>query len=79
MSSPDLFSLFAAPLNRLDIPYMATGAVAAIAYSTPRLTNDIDLVVQLRASDARRLIAAFNSSQFYVPPLEVIAEEIGRP
>ena len=42
MSSPDLISLFIAPLNRLGVPYMVTGAVAAIIYGEPRLTNDID-------------------------------------
>ncbi len=57
---------------------MATGAVAAIAYSVPRLTNDIDLVVRLTPGDASRLATAFRSEAFYLPPEEVILEELRR-
>lgn len=31
-------------LDHLDIPYLVTGSVAAMAYGEPRLTNDIDIV-----------------------------------
>ncbi len=43
--TPDLVSLFVEPLNRLGVMYMVTGAVAAIVYGEPRLTNDIDLEI----------------------------------
>ena len=79
MSSTDLISLFVAPLNRLGLTYMATGAVAAIVYGEPRLTNDIDLVVSIAPSDAPRFEASFPSPQFYIPPAEVIREEASRP
>lgn len=55
MPSIDLLSLFVAPLDRLGLSYMATGAVAAIIYGDPRLTNDVDLVVELTDGDAERL------------------------
>lgn len=54
---------------------MVTGAVAAIAYGEPRLTNDVDLVVRLAPGDAQTLISAFAQNDYYVPPLEVIEEE----
>ena len=58
---------------------MVTGAVAAIAYGEPRLTNDIDIVVALSAGEAARLHAAFDGPDVYVPPLEVIEVEARRP
>lgn len=78
MSSPDLLALFVDPLNELDIEYMATGAVAAILYGEPRLTNDIDLVVRLARADLSNLHDAFSSSDFYVPPIEVMQAEVDR-
>jgi hypothetical protein len=58
---------------------MVTGAVAAIAYGEPRMTNDVDVVVRLEPGDAQKLISAFASPEYYVPPLEVIEEERQRP
>ena len=57
---------------------MATGAVAAILYGEPRLTNDIDLVVRLGPADITVLHRAFSSSDFYVPPIEVMQAEAER-
>jgi hypothetical protein len=79
MTAPDLITLFVAPLNELGVPYMVTGAVAAVVYGEPRFTRDVDLVVGLRPDDAPRLTAAFPAARFYVPPLETIAEESNRP
>ncbi|MEO5826908.1 MAG: hypothetical protein ABIR59_13540 [Gemmatimonadales bacterium] len=78
MIEPDLISLFVQPLNRLRIPYFVTGGVAAVIYGEPRLTRDIDLVLDLRAGDAPRLAGAWATGEFYVPPVEVMAEEAGR-
>jgi hypothetical protein len=78
VSSPDLIALFVIPLNELDIEYMATGAVAAILYGEPRLTNDIDLVVKLEPADITDLHKAFSSTDFYVPPVEVMQAEADR-
>jgi hypothetical protein len=57
---------------------MIAGGVAAILYGEPRLTQDIDLVVAMSASDAGRFAAQFPDTQFYCPPTEVIAEEATR-
>lgn len=75
---PDLVALFVAPLNRLGLRYFVTGALAAGMYGEPRLTNDVDLVVELGERDAGRLRDAFDESAFYVPPLEVIQAERSR-
>lgn len=79
MSLAELFRRFAQPLNSLEIPYMATGAVAAVIYGEPRLTLDLDLVLRIPQPDVVRFSAAFPSSEFYVPPLEAIEREVARP
>jgi len=78
MSLVELFRRFAHPLNQLEIPYMATGAVAAIVYGEPRLTLDLDLVLALTPGDAAGFAAAFPADEFYVPPLEAIQREAER-
>ncbi|MEJ7809772.1 MAG: hypothetical protein WKG32_05070 [Gemmatimonadaceae bacterium] len=47
MTAPDLYRLILRPLHDTGIEYMVTGAVAAIAYGEPRMTNDVDVVVRL--------------------------------
>jgi len=79
MPEPDLIQAFIRPLNRLGVPYAVTGAVASIVYGEPRLTHDIDLVVELQRADAGRLREAFPASEFYCPPPEVLRIEIDRP
>ncbi len=43
----DLFLLFIRPLNRLGIAYMVTGSSASMAYGVPRVTLDIDVVIEM--------------------------------
>src|SRR4051794_6341070 len=79
MPSPNLVTLFIAPLNRLGVTYMVTGAVAAGMYGEARLTNDVDVVVILSHNDAVRVHDEFDCPDFHVPPLEVIHAERRRP
>ena len=79
MPDPSLIALFVRPLIRLRIPYLITGGVASVIYGEPRFTRDIDLVVRLEARDASRFAEGWTESEFYVPPIEVIAEESRRP
>jgi hypothetical protein len=79
VSEPDLLSLFIDPLNRTGIDYMVSGAVAAILYGEPRLTNDIDVVAALDASAARRFGNEFPPGEFYVPPPETLDEAVKQP
>jgi hypothetical protein len=73
-----LITLFVAPLNRLGVEYMVTGSLATSIYGDPRLTHDIDLVIALPDNAIAGLHDAFDSEEFYVPPLEVIAVEARR-
>ncbi len=78
MPAPDFVALFTVPLERLRLPYMITGATAAILYGQPRVTNDLDIVLELREADIEPLREAFSGGEFYVPPTEVIAVEVSR-
>ncbi len=79
MPEHNLFRIFVSRLNELSIPYMITGAVASIIYGEPRLTNDIDLVIDFNPDDAERFAEAFRIEEFYCPPIEVIKLELNRP
>jgi len=57
---------------------MITGAVASIIYGEPRLTNDIDLVIDLKIDEIDRFADAFPGEDFYCPPPGVIRLEIDR-
>jgi hypothetical protein len=66
MEPSDLLRHVVAILEILGIPYLVTGAVAAIAYGEPRFTNDIDLVVDLAASKISELRTHFPSPEYTV-------------
>ncbi len=79
VTTPDIHRLLLHPLHRTGIEYMVTGAVAAIAYGEPRMTNDVDVVVRLASGEGRTLVAAYSAAEYYVPPIEVIEQERQRP
>ena len=58
---------------------MVTGAVASIIYGEPRLTHDLDLVIELDPAYIDRFVEAFPLDEFYCPPAEIIQVEIKRP
>ncbi len=63
--------------GRLDgagIPYMVTGSMALNYYAVPRMTRDIDLVVELSRADADRVCDLFRED-FYVEP-ETVRESV---
>jgi hypothetical protein len=64
MEQQELLQRTIAILDALKIPYMVTGSFAVNFYGIPRTTHDIDLVVQIRVTDAPRLARAF-PSDFY--------------
>jgi hypothetical protein len=45
MPDHDLIKIFITRINSLGVRYMVTGAVASIIYGEPRLTHDLDLVI----------------------------------
>ncbi len=60
-------------LDQAKIPYMVTGSIAANFYTMPRMTRDIDIVVELSDQDISRFIALF-LKDYYLEPATVQAE-----
>lgn len=71
MEQLDLLRHAVASLDRLAIPSMLVGSFASSAYGEPRFTNDIDLVVDLRADKIRFFCDAFPAPAFYLSELAV--------
>lgn len=57
----DVLTLVAARLDAAGIPYMVSGSTAMNYYAQPRMTRDIDIVVELSATDADRMYALFSA------------------
>lgn len=51
-------------LTKAGIPYMLTGSIAMNYYSQPRMTRDIDLVVELYAKDIDRFLSVFERNYY---------------
>lgn len=60
----DILKLVVARLDAAGIPYMVTGSMAANFYATPRMTRDIDLVVELREGDVGRMVWLFQDDYY---------------
>lgn len=75
MSEGDLFLEFVRPLDALGLRYMLTGSVAATLYGEPRVTHDVDIVVELPPRMAKAFAASFPDERYYCPPEEVILQE----
>ena len=57
-------------LEREGIAYMLTGSLALSYYAEPRMTRDIDLVVECAGCDPKRLVALFEPN-YYVSETDV--------
>jgi hypothetical protein len=59
-----VLTLVAARLDSARIPYMVSGSTALGFYAQPRMTRDIDVVIDVTQDDASRLVAVFGED-FY--------------
>jgi hypothetical protein len=62
----DFFTYVIEVLEDLNIPYMVVGGFAAILYGEPRLTIDVDILVDMQPLHIRPFVAAFPISDYYV-------------
>jgi len=46
-------------LEKIDVPYMLTGSFAANFYAVPRMTRDIDIVVEILSPDIDKFCRTF--------------------
>lgn len=63
----DVLKSVTARLQTAGIPYMVTGSMAANFYTTPRMTRDIDLVVELSETDIALVLSLFQD-ECYIDP-----------
>ncbi|MEX1137897.1 MAG: hypothetical protein WEF53_00960 [Bacteroidota bacterium] len=78
MQEHDLFTLFTERLANAGIRYVVTGSVASIVYGEPRVTLDIDLVIELAVEHGGGFEKQFPEKEFYRPPWEIVVNEIHR-
>jgi len=61
----ELLKTVASRLASAGIEYMITGSMALTLYSTPRMTRDIDIIIQVSPRDAERMMGLFQDD-FYI-------------
>lgn len=73
----DLLKKMIDVFEAIGIPYFVTGSVASMAWGEPRLTNDIDMVVDLKSQQISAFVSAFPSDEYYISE-DMIREAIER-
>jgi hypothetical protein len=63
-------------LDRAKIAYMVTGSIATNLYTIPRMSRDIDIVVELSEKDLSRFIPGFEAD-YYLDP-ETVRDAVKR-
>jgi len=56
----EFVKLIASRLDSAGIPYMMTGSMALAIYSVPRMTRDIDFVVEAAPGDVEKIVDLFS-------------------
>ena len=67
----DVLKLICTRLEAADIPYMLTGSFAANFYAVPRMTRDIDVILEVQLSDVNKLYNIFRYD-FYLSKDDII-------
>lgn len=68
MEQAELLRYVVSTLEGLDIPYAIVGSMASSAYGEPRLTQDVDVVIDLPRGLIQALCDAFPLPDYYVSP-----------
>ena len=69
---------FTSKFEACKIPYMVTGSVAGIVYGEPRMTNDVDVILEVGEIHIPLITKHFPLEDYYCPPEEVIRLEMAR-
>ncbi len=77
MEQSELLGYLVRFLEKLNIPYFITGAIASIAYGEPRFTNDIDIVADIKDEHIAKIKECFPEQEFYLDS-DAIREAIRR-
>jgi hypothetical protein len=68
MSQSELLARITRQLEDAAIPYMIVGSLASSFHGEPRMTRDIDIVIDPDAATLQRLIEALHGLDLYVDP-----------
>ncbi len=66
MEQPDVLRYAVGVLEQLEIPYLVVGSFATSIWGEPRMTLDIDIVIDLLPNQIESLCRAFPPPDFYV-------------
>jgi hypothetical protein len=66
LEQADLLRLLVVALEEVGVDYLVVGATACASYGEPRLTRDIDVVVDLHDDRVADLVRHFPAPEFYV-------------
>lgn len=66
----ELIKEVASRLEQAGIGYMMTGSMAMAVYTTPRMTRDIDIVIQVTYEDTKKIVELFQND-FYIDETSV--------
>lgn len=70
-SELDVLKLVCCSLEKANIPYMLTGSFAANFYTIPRMTRDIDIVMEVTDCSVEKLEQIFDN-EFYIEKTAII-------
>lgn len=73
---PEVLKIVTDRLNKAKISYMISGSIAGNYYTVPRMTRDIDIVIELKDADVDRFIDLFKND-FYIDA-EMVRSEVLR-
>lgn len=65
LSEIEILSLVCQKLESIRIPYMLTGSFASNFYAVPRMTRDIDIVIELQHPQIEELVTLLGN-EFYI-------------
>ena len=77
----NIFHVFSEIIEKLEsknIDYMIVGSVASMIYGEPRMTRDMDLVIDLVEDAVGCFEDLFSSQEYYCPPGEVLLQELSQ-
>ena len=70
MNELDVLIDVANKLESVNVQYMLTGSFAMNYYAEPRMTRDIDIVVELNSNDVNKIVLVF-SKHYYISEMAV--------
>ncbi len=70
MNQREIFEYVIKVLNDLSIPYMVSGSVAVAIYGRPRMTYDMDIIVDIKKGDVEKFVKKFDEN-WYCNPEEI--------